>query len=170
MTKILFSNRKPGFETVYEVWYDRVYKYAYTLLQNPQDAEDVTADTFLAAYTQYDSFDPSRASVGTWLTRIAHNRAVDLQRSASRQRCTALPDQWDVSDSVDFTNGIAASDMVLRFYAILQPEERELLNLRYTMQLRDGEIAEMLGLPEKTVNKRYQRLLQKCRSILNGTE
>ena len=88
---VRFSGAKPDFATVYDSWYDRVYKYAYTLLLNREDAEDVTAET------------------------------------------------------------------VLRLFARLRPQERELLILRYTMELRDREIAAMLGLPEKTVNKQALR-------------
>ena len=162
---------KQDFEAVYEEWYDRVYKYAYTLLLNREDAEDVTADTFMAAYAQYDSYDPDKGSAGTWLTRIAHNRAVNLRRSAAVQKRDQMPDEWEAPDpAADFAGQAADSDTVMWLYSHLDPEERELLNMRYTMELSDGEIAEMLGLQKKTVNKRFQRLLQKCRLIMDGTE
>lgn len=75
-----------SFEAVYAAYYDRVFKYAYTLLLNREDAEDVTADTFLTVYEKFGRYDPSRASMATWITRIAHNRAVNLMRSASYTR------------------------------------------------------------------------------------
>ena len=167
---VRFSGAKPDFATVYDSWYSRVYKYAYTLILNREDVEDVTADTFLAAFKQYGSYDPARASMGTWLTRIAHNRAVNLWCAAEKQMRVELSNAREAADPSDFTEGIAAADTVLRLFTRLKPQERELLNLRYTMELRDREIAAMLGLPEKTVNKRFQRLLQKCRMILDGTE
>ena len=40
--------------------------------------------------------------------------------------------------------------------------------MRYAMQMKDAEVAETMGLPVKTVNKRYQRLLVKCREILEN--
>lgn len=46
------------------------------------------------------------------------------------------------------------------------PEEREFLNFRYVLELKDKEIATLLSQNEKTVNKHYQRLLQKCREYL----
>lgn len=42
--------RKPDFETVYETYYDKLYRYAYGLLLHPEDAEDVVEETFFAAY------------------------------------------------------------------------------------------------------------------------
>ena len=85
---------KPDFETVFEVYYDRVYKYAYTILLNRENAEDVVEETFLAAYVAYPGYDPARSSLATWLTRIAHNKAVNLVRSARYRRETALPEDF----------------------------------------------------------------------------
>lgn len=155
------------FEAIYEKHYDRIFKYAYTLLLNREDAEDVTSETFYAAYGSFDKYDPTKASIATWLTRIAHNRAVDLMRSADRSKRTVTLEDWDPADeSGDFSEGVVASDAVMRLYAKLTEQEREFLNLRYVMELKDKEIASLLGIPEKTINKRYQRLLEKCRSFL----
>ena len=57
-------------------------------------------------------------------------------------------------------------DQVLYLYSKLSAGEREFLNMRYAIQMSDSEVAEILGIPVKTVNKRYQRLLAKCRGIL----
>ena len=73
-------------------------------------------------------------------------------------------------ESECFAGRLEAADTVLRLFAQLDPEERELLNLRYKAELKDKEIAAILQLPEKTVNKRLQRLLQKCRLILHNME
>ena len=54
---------KPDFETVFETYYDCVYKYAYTILLNRKNAEDVVEETFLAAYAAYPGYDPTRASL-----------------------------------------------------------------------------------------------------------
>lgn len=160
--------RKADFEAVYDSYYDRVYKYAYTLLLNKDDAEDVTADTFIAAYESFDRYDPSKASLSTYLSRIAHNRAVNLMRSAACKKRAELPDNYDRPDEKDDYEQLEASDTVLRLYKRLSAEERELLDLRYVMELKDREIAALLDLQEKAVNKRFQRLLFKCRMLLNN--
>ena len=159
-------NTRADFETVYDMYYDRVYKYAYSLLLNREDAEDVTADTFLAAYANYDRYDPEKASLATWLTRIAHNRAVNLLRAPARARRGSLPEWIEPADPADHTEQIAASETVVQLYARLKPEERELLNMRCVMELKFSEIAALLCVPEKTASKRYQRLLVKCRLLL----
>ena len=165
------TNSVMSFEEVYDMYYDRIYKYVYLLLLNREDAEDVTADTFMTAYNCYDSFDPSRASVVTWLSRIAHNKAVNLLRSSAHTKQTELPEYMEIGvENNDYTVNVEDRDMVLKLYSQLRPEERELLNMRYVMGLKDREVGDLLDLPEKTVNKRYQRLLTKCRLLLNGCE
>lgn len=157
----------PDFETIYVEYYDRVYRYAYTILLNREDAEDVVEETFLAAYAAYGRYDPSLASPATWLTRIAHNMAVNLMKSAAYRKRAEEPEEPERTGA-DFTQRVEDSDTTLRLYAHLTPAEREFLDLRYVMEMKDAEIGAMLGIPAKTVNKRYQRLLERCRMMLDS--
>lgn len=129
------------FAAIYDEYYERVYKYAYTLLLNRENAEDVTSDTFLSAYMNFGSFNAEKGTLGAWLTRIAHNRAVNLMRSSAYARRADLTDELVIPDTSDFTGHTEASETVLRLYALLSPEERELLNMRCVMELKDKEIA-----------------------------
>ena len=158
---------KPDFETVFETYYDRVYKYAYTSLLNRENAEDVVEETFLAAYAAYPGYDPARSSLATWLTRIAHNKAVNLVRSAPYRRETALLEN---SSGHSNTAQDEARYTVLWLYARLTREEREFLDLRYVMGLTDKEVGALYSLESKAVNKRFQRLLNRCRQLLDGGE
>ena len=167
---VLHFTPKPSFEEVYETHYDRIYKYVYTILMNREDAEDVTAETFLSAYKHYKQYDEKKASVATWLTRIAHNSAVNLLRSAERTKRTEMPEYWEEASKEDLAEQAVESELMLTLYRQLNPEERSFLNMRYVMDLKDREIAELLGMNEKTVNKRYQRLLVRCRDLLGGKE
>ena len=157
---------KPGFEELFDTYYDRLYNYAYSLLLHREDAENIVSETFLAAYVSYDRYDPNIASPGTWLFRIAHNKAVDLVKSASYKRTEELPEDTDVQSHEDFTKDVETREEILYLYSRLSVEEREFLDMRYVMELKDAEVAEMYGVPVKTINKRYQRLLAKCRKIL----
>ena len=160
---------KPAFDQVYEENYDRVYKYTYSILLNREDTEDVVSNTFMAAYAAYDRYDPEKSSPATWLMRIAHNEAINLVRSAAYSKRTEMPEYYEVPDnSEDSVRGLEDKEAVLFLYSKLSTSEREFLNMRYAMQMKDAEVAETLGLPVKTVNKRYQRLLVKCREILEN--
>ena len=57
-----------------------VFRLAFRMTGNEQDAEDVVQESFLRAYRQLGRFE-SRANFGTWLYRIVSNCSVDLMRS-----------------------------------------------------------------------------------------
>jgi RNA polymerase sigma-70 factor (ECF subfamily) len=74
-----------AFKALVECHSRAVYRLAYRMTGNPQDADDVVQETFLKAYRQLGRFE-SRANFGTWVHRIAVNCAIDLMRSrASRE-------------------------------------------------------------------------------------
>src|SRR5215469_278945 len=61
-----------------------LFRLAFRMTGNQQDAEDVVQESFLRAYKQLGKFD-ERASFGTWLYRIAANCSLDLVRSRKRR-------------------------------------------------------------------------------------
>src|SRR5580658_944343 len=61
-----------------------VFRLAFRMTGNEQDAEDVVQESMLRAYKQLSKFD-ERASFGTWLYRIAANCSLDLVRSRKRR-------------------------------------------------------------------------------------
>jgi len=65
--------------------------HCYRMLGSFQDAEDALQDTFLSAWQSFAGFE-GRASLRTWLYRIATNCCLNARRSASRR----LPKEWDV--------------------------------------------------------------------------
>jgi len=65
--------------------------HCYRMLGSLHDAEDALQDTMLAAWQGFDGFE-GRASVRTWLYRIATNRCLNARRSAARRRAK----EWDV--------------------------------------------------------------------------
>src|SRR5438874_4487934 len=81
-----------------------LFRLAFRMIGNEQDAEDVVQESFLRAYRQLGKFD-ERASFGTWLYRIATNCSLDLVRARKRRSenlAAAAPDgeRSEVEDAV----------------------------------------------------------------------
>src|SRR6201997_745501 len=76
---------RDGFRLLVERHSRSVFRLAYRLTGNEQDAEDVVQESFLRAYQQLRNFE-ARASFGTWLYRIAANYSLDLIRSRKRHQ------------------------------------------------------------------------------------
>lgn len=156
------------FPQVYETYYDSIYKMIYMRLLNRDDTEDVVQDTFIRAYSAWDSYNPEKASVQTWLYAIARNTLINHMRKY-RSFTPAVPLDETLEQGVEDRELAALTDGNAQdAYLILKKltdGERELLTMRYAMDLSYKEMAQQLGSNEKTVAKRVERLVAKCRTI-----
>ncbi|HTS29801.1 MAG TPA: sigma-70 family RNA polymerase sigma factor [Bryobacteraceae bacterium] len=91
---VFVSKARSGDPEAYRVLVDRhsrsLFRLAFRMTGNEQDAEDVVQESFLRAYRQLGKFD-ERASFGTWLYRIATNYSLDLVRSRKRRSANQAP-------------------------------------------------------------------------------
>src|SRR6478672_6825055 len=62
-----------SFDVVYNAHHDYVHGLVYALLGDAQDAEDVTQEVFLSVYRALPTYDPERAAMRTWLTKLTVN-------------------------------------------------------------------------------------------------
>src|SRR3954451_15527459 len=78
------SGDEEAFRALTEPYRREIEVHCYRILGSAQDAEDLVQETFLAAWRGLDSFE-GRASVRTWLYRIATNRCLNALRDAGRR-------------------------------------------------------------------------------------
>src|SRR5208282_3379593 len=83
------SGDSDAFRLLVEQHSRAIFRLAFRMTGNEQDAEDVVQETFLRAYKQLHRYE-ARASFGTWLYRIASNYSLDLVRSRKRHPQTPL--------------------------------------------------------------------------------
>lgn len=161
-----------SFEQVYELYYDKVFNFVYMRMLHKEDAEDVTEDTFIKAMNSYDGYDPGKASYITWLCTIARNSMIDHVRKAHSDKIVPFDETFD-KGAVDKEFESLTEDTqkrVAQILAHLRPDERELLSMRYGLEMDYSQIAKIVGIEPKTAAKRVERLLKKCREIDGGTK
>lgn len=78
-----------AFEEIYERHRHKVFKVAYGMTRNQEDALDVVQDTFVKAHRSLVRFE-GRASIGTWLCQIAAHQAIDLGRRRKVRKAESL--------------------------------------------------------------------------------
>lgn len=153
-----------------------VFRLAFRMTQNEQDAEDLVQETFLKAYKQLHRFD-GRSAFGTWLYRIAANCSLDLIRARKnrRERQTAL-----TSETTDWLDRVAAPDPSPERLArsgqvasLLKPALAQLTELERTafvLRHYEGrgieEIAGVLGVQTNAAKHSVFRAVQKLRRAL----
>jgi RNA polymerase sigma-70 factor, ECF subfamily len=179
-----------AFRELTEPYRHELQLHCYRIVGSTQDAEDLVQETLLAAWRGLDEF-TERASIRTWLYRIATNRSVDALRANARRPqqvgpMTELPEPSRVSEPIwlepypdimlegmaDQAPGPAAryetkETIALAFVAGLQhlpPQQRAVLVLRDVLSFPATEVAEMLDSTDAAVNS----LLRRARTALEN--
>ena len=147
----------------------RVFRLAYLMLADPDEAQDVAQDTFIRAYQHLNNVDDQRP-LQPWLLRIASNLARNRRRSIGRywfalQRL-ARPDlevRRTTEGSALNREGLEALWRAVR--RLSEPDQR-VIYLRYFLELSEAETAAALEVPAGTVKSRLHRALARLRSII----
>jgi len=153
----------PPFESLYDRYHVRVYRYLYTHLGNEHDAADVMQQVFLQVWKQGQTYDPQRGTVATWLFSIAHHRLVDFYRmSRPSLSWESLPEVTAMDQNPEAK--VISEETIARVRKMLealpQPEQ-ELLALRFAARLSSAEIASLIGKSEAATKKQLTRLLHR---------
>lgn len=140
-----------------------VYAYGMKMLPSKEDAEDLVQQVFVAAWRQRTRYDPSRASLLSWLLGIARYKAIDRLRRLDRER-RVVPD--DPAPPTDEAGVLADRLLVSEALSWLRPEQQQVLELAFYDDLTHQQIADKLGMPLGTVKSHARRGLQRLRRFL----
>lgn len=164
------------FEKIYADYSRKIYNYVYSRLLHRESAEDVTSEVFVKVLQNLNRYDSSKAMISTWIGTIARNAVTDYVKKASYQRENSTDEissfvessgqnynSYDKPSLKDPSN-----EKLYNILICLSDDERDFLELRYGLELKNQEIADMLGISVKAVDNRYRRLLEKCRNIAEG--
>lgn len=147
-----------------EVW--RVYAFIAYRVKSRHDAEDLTQQTFEKALKAWSSFDPERASAGTWLTSIARNLVVDHYRRDRSDRLEHDPELLEQIEAPEDEGRFGLDPDLEAALATLSERDREIIALRFGADLTGPEIAELTGLALANVQQILSRSLRKLRGLL----
>ncbi|WP_203913562.1 RNA polymerase sigma factor [Rhizocola hellebori] len=135
-----------------------------------QAAEDIVAQTFLAAYEQRNRYDPGRGDLLPWLYGICNNllrrhRRAELRRLRATASLRPAENSGEpTADRIDAQRGVAQVAHVL---ARLPRRQREVLLLFAIAELEYSEIAIALGIPLGSVQSSLHRARTKIRAALS---
>ncbi len=157
------------FARLFHQYKNLVFKTAFLLLNDYQEAEDALQEVFLRVYKALPSFDLAKGAFSTWLYRITVNYCLDRRR---RHRPIILPMDTVRSlagaDPPRFAERADDEDAVLQAMERLSDTLRVVLVLRYYLDLSYKDIAEVLDIPEGTVKSRLDRALKTLRRVLES--
>jgi RNA polymerase sigma-70 factor (ECF subfamily) len=170
------AGEKDFFRVLVERHSQTIFRLAFRMMQNEQDAEEVVQDTFLKAYSRLDGFQ-SRASFGTWIYRIAINRCYDLL-DQRKTRWQALPEgegdgpepaEQIPSDNPGPDRSLLSREIDVSVHSAMEeltPTEHTAFVLRHFEGRSTKEIAEALNLRTAAAKHSVHRAVKKLRQQL----
>lgn len=169
MVRTRRSDGAEGFAELVNRWDRRVLSFLTKASGDPEAAKDLRQEVFLRVHRYRASYDPTYA-FSVWLFRIVSNVLCTWQTKQRRRRLVGVPTEEPADPSPspsDCASRAEVADQVRAVIGKLSPGERELLLLRFDLELSYREIAEIQGAPETTVKSRVYTVLQHLRKSLN---
>lgn len=162
-----------AYKTVVKQHLPAISHYAFRLLGNKKDTEDITQETFLKLWLNANSWRPDKGKVTTWLHRIAHNLCIDYLRKHSKVQTQEDFEEVPTSDLDDSTNGSSNTDkMQILDQALMQlPEsQRSAIMLCAVQNFSNKEAADIMAISVKALESTVARGKRSLRKIVHDLE
>lgn len=154
----------PDFAVFYEENYCKVFSYLMKKILNRSDAEDLTGEVFLYCYSHYDTFDPGKSSITTWLYLIVNSRLKNYYRDKKEHLDIGEMENYLFEEAAEMDKAVYLEQLRDKIAACLDklPErQREIIVLRYFREMDYSLIAEKLGLTVGNIRVILSRALDK---------
>ena len=160
------SGLEQELEQLFREHYPMLYRTAYSMLDNPADAEDVPQTIFLRLLRSGLPPDLQRNPKG-YLYRAAVNLSLNVIRARKRRRLTDNPEHLEIAIERSQSNATADIQQdVAEAISQLEPEAAHVVLLRYVHNFSDAEIAKLLGVSRGTVAMRLFRTRARLRKLM----
>ncbi len=164
-----------AWEAIYRSAYPRLFSYARSRLADDGEAEDAVSETMARALQRIDAFRSEGVAVDGWLFGILRNIIFETHRKRSRPLPPAAafeagsPD-LGAQDPLARTLAGEQAAAVHRAFALLSPNDREILELRVLGGLSSDEVAAVVGKRPGAVRMAQARALERLRDALAAVE
>lgn len=169
------KNDQKAFNYLLDLFWDDVYGFQLKRIENENDAEDITIQTFSKAFDKIETFDDAY-KFKTWLITISKNIHIDLLRK-EKNKITQIVSNDDDSVFQVLDESPSPEDKLiteqhlaklLRDIKKLKPHYQEVINLRYFQELSYKEISNKLQEPINNVKVKLLRAKKLLAEIIRG--
>lgn len=154
-------------EAVYRDFYEKVFRMILAKVCNETLAEDLAENVFVKVYANWDHFDENRASLSTWIYRIAQNTVIDYYRT--RKVHAEVPEDLASESAVD-DELLKNETLELLADALekLPERDRDLVILHYYRGLTLKEVAMKMGMSYSNAKLVHNKALAALKKLLDG--
>ncbi|WP_425289190.1 sigma-70 family RNA polymerase sigma factor [Yoonia algicola] len=158
---------RAAFAELFGYFAPRVKSFLMKSGASPDLAEECTQEVMATLWNKAHQFDPTKASVSTWIFTIARNRKIDILRKQRRPEPEDLP--WGPEAEPDQADAIGLqqeTEQLGQALATLPEEQRKLIERAYFGELSHSQIAAETGLPLGTIKSRIRLALDRLRHAM----
>ncbi len=153
-----------SFAGLYDLYAQKIFGFLFHKTFDRSLAEDLASETFMKALERIQGFDPKKGNFQAWLFAIARNTLIDHFRS--RKETASIEDAWELAADDDTARSAELSLLrrsLQEKMLLLNPQQREILMLRFWQDLSFRDIAQILGKSEASVKMAAGRGLRSLR-------
>jgi RNA polymerase sigma factor (sigma-70 family) len=164
---IQLDQDQKAFAELFSYFAPRVKAFLMKSGASPSMAEECTQEVMVTLWHKAHLFDPSRASVATWIFTIARNKRIDALRKQRRPEPEDL--QWGPESEPEASDILVLqqeANLITQAMSALPSQQRDLIKKAYFGDLSHSEIAVETGLPLGTIKSRLRLALVKLRKTM----
>lgn len=156
-------------EQVYAEYYPKVLQYVRNRSSERMDAEDLAQTVFMKVFSKWDTFQPEKSSISTWIFSITRNTLIDHQRAMAFRQHGELSETL-ADEREDILDHLVMEEEQVRLadaLEMLSEEERDLIILHYYSEQTLLYIAELMHRPYGQVKRLHAKALEKLRKQID---
>jgi RNA polymerase sigma-70 factor (ECF subfamily) len=167
LVREIINGNRTAFETLLVRYEKPVFNAAYRMLNNAEDARDVTQTVFLKAYENLDRFDP-KYRFFSWIYRIALNESIDCLKSQNRTDSLVAEPATETRGPEDETSRNQQSLQIQSALMMIKTEYRTVIVLKHFLDCNYLVIGRILVIPEAKVKSRLYTARQILKDALQN--
>lgn len=153
------------FMSLYDQYFDDVYRYVFFKTNSHWDTDDLVSDIFKKAFEKYT---PAIENPKPWLFSIARNTIIDFYRKKKDIASSDELDQYMYPGCFELDlEKNEQLNCLKKSLSTLPKEDLEFVNLRYFSGLKYKEIGELTGKSEDSVKMRLSRIIKKLKEMIS---
>ena len=159
---------KEGLMEIYQAYIGYIYSIVYQIIQNKENAEDITSEFFLRLWEKAGQYKTGKVGHRGYLATIARNMSIDFLRKHGREQLLEMQEEDEEHEAIA-DKGMSVEQEVIEELSMkealgkLEIKEREIVHLKVMGELTFQEIADIHAIPLGTVTWKYQNALKKLR-------
>lgn len=149
---------------LYDLYAERIFRFALSRTRNESDAEDIVSDVFVAAFSAIDRFRWTGAPFSSWLFGVAQNT---LRRHATRPVVVSTERAVETAAEDDALGALEGRHDMLRHLRRLKPQHQQVLTMRFYGSMTAEEVAHATGTNANAVRQSQFEAISHMRRIMD---